>query len=286
MDADTIKWIAGISIPVVVTIAVFAGNRIAKRNDERKKEQGEKLRKHFVELCEEVKAAISDVKIGGMYGLIVTYAGGVPQYHPDFVAMELPKLADSFCAHFPKEAEKYGEQISKILRNNQSYKDLCQKIKADFESESISMANANLPPTTSPVVYDTIFWPLFSWWDYRNQGKLKPHPNFEQIETTTDFGPNHLVASGWNSGAIAYAIKPAEKERCKETISRIAYRADYEEEAASIIQAANEILRSFRAFRTHIIDVLEDINKLWPGTKACIFKKEKKKCAKCKQIFD
>ena len=286
MDADTIKWIAGVSIPVVVTIAVFAGNRIAKRRDETKRNQEEKLKKHFDELNEEIKAALSDVKIGEMYGLIVTYAGGVPQYHPDFVAIELPKLADSFDVHFPREAEEYGKYIHNILRNNQSYKDLRQKIKADFESESVPMVNINPPPTTSPVIYDAIFWPLFSWWSDRSQGKTKPSPDFERIETIADFGPNHLVASGWHSGAIAYVIEPAEKQRCKEIISRIAHKAEYEEEAASIIHLANEILRDFRAFKGHIIDVLEDINKLWPGTKTCKFKKEKGKCTRCKQIFN
>lgn len=286
MDADTIKWIAGISIPVVVTIAVFAGNRIAKRNDERKKEQGEKLRKHFDELYEEIKATLSDIKISEMYGLIVTYAGGIPQYHPDLVAIELPKLADSFDVHFPKEAKEYRKHINDVLRNNKSYQDLREKIKADFESESVPIVNINPPPTTSPVIYDTIFWPLFSWWDDRSQGKTKPNPTFEQIETIADFGPNHLVASGWHSGAIAYAVASADKQRCKEIITRIAYKAEYEGEAARIIHLANEILRDFRVFKGQVDETLEDINKLWPGTKTRKFKKEKKKCARCKQIFD
>jgi len=270
MDTDTIKWIAGVTIPGVVAIAIFAGNRIAKRRDETRRNQEERLKKHFDELNKEIKDALSDVKISEMYGLIVTYAGGVPQYHPDFVGIELPKLVDSFSVHFPREAKEYGKHIDKMLRNNQSYKDLRQKIEADFESESVHLVSANPPPTTSPVVYDTIFWPLFSWWNDRSQGKTKPSPNFDQIENIADFGPNNLVASGWHSAAIAYAIEPAEKQRCKDIISRIAHKAEYEKEAARIIHLANEILRDFRAFRGHVVDLLEEIDKLWPGTKTCL----------------
>ena len=285
MDTDTIKWIAGVSVPAVVAVAIFAGNRIAKRRDEIKRTQEGRLRKHFEELNGEVKDVLSDVNVSEMYGLIVTYAGGIPQYHPNVIGIELPKLPDSFKIHFPKEAEQYGNHIHNILRNNQNYKDLREKIISDFESEKITVVSVNLPPTKSPVIYDSIFWPLFSWWNDRSQGKADPHPDFDKIETTIDHDPDSLVASGWHSTAIAYAVDPTEKRKCIEIISQIAHKAGYEEEASRINRSANEILRDFRAFKGHIMGVLEEIDKLWPGTKTNKFKLEKKKCPRCKQIF-
>lgn len=269
----------------ILYILAFPVRKLITSSQEQERKREEKLRIHFDELYKEMKASLSDVNINVMYGLIVTYAGGVPQYHPDVVGIELPKLPDSFEAHFPKETKMYGNHTDRILTNNKDYKELRQKIKTDFESEGIPLVSINPPPTTSPVVYDTIFWPLFSWWNDRSEGKTKASPNFEQIETTADFGPNHLVVSGWHSGAIAYAVGPTDKQRCKEIISRIAYKAEYENEAAKIIHLANKTLKEFRTFRGQLTQTLEDIKKLWPGTHIYKFKREKKKCTRCKQIF-
>ncbi len=279
-------------IGVIIAIVIALFRNLLRRlwqaifpTAEKKKEKDNKLKVHFKELKDEARAILSEAKISEMYGLVVTYAGGIPQYHPDFVGIELPKVPDSFEAHFPKETEMYGNYISRILRNNKGYKELRQKIKTDFESKGIPVVNINPPPKTSPVIYDTIFWPLFNWWKDRSQGKAKPWPNFEQIETTADFGPNHLVVAGWGSGAIAYAETHTDKQRCKNIITKIAKNGEYENEAVKTIQLASEVLKEFRTFKRQLINTLDDIEKLWPGTQSYKFKREKKKCTRCKQIF-
>lgn len=270
---------------IILWALLFPVRQSITQRAEKKKELEQKLMIHFDELYDDIKAMLSDIKINEMYGLIVTYAGGVPLYHPDFVGIELPKLPDSFNAHFPKETKTYGNHIHRILTNNEGYKELRQKIKTDFEVEGIPLVDIHPPPTTSPVIYDSIFWPLFSWWNDRSQGKVNPHPNFEQIETSPDFGHNHLLVKGWGSNAIAYAETEADKEKCKEIISKIAYKAEYENEAVKIIRLANETLKEFRTFKGQLIQTLEDIKKWWPGTQTYKFKRDKKQCARCKQIF-
>lgn len=272
------------AIVIVSLIGGFVLHIAYGKYQEKQRRQNASLKKHFEELNGEVRSTISEAKISEMYGLIVTYAGGIPQYHPDFVGIELPKLPDSFEAHFPKETKMYGNYIGRILRNNEGYKELRQKIKTDFESEGIPVVNINPPPKTSPAIYDTIFWPLFSWWKDRSQGKNKPWPNFEQIETTADFGPNHLVVAGWGSGAIAYAKTNSDRRKCKHAIGKVAENKEYESEATKTIKMANERVKEIRTFKEQLMDTLDDIEKFWPGTKKSKFKKAKN-CPKCKEIF-
>jgi len=285
LSTNAQQIIIGLIVAAIVSVLAFPVRKWIIRSREQKKQQEERLRLHFKELDEEARAILSEAKISEMYGLIVTYAGGIPQYHPDLVGIELPKLPDSFEAHFPKETEMYGNYISRILRNNKGYKELRQKIKTDFESEGIPIVNISPPPKTSPIIYDAIFWPLFSWWKDDSQGKPKPWPNFEQIETTADFGPNHLVVAGWGSQSIAYGETEDDRKRCKRAISEVVQNKEFEREAVKTIQLANKVLKEFRTFKRELINTLDDIEKLWPGTQSYKFKREKKKCSRCKQIF-
>ncbi len=259
--------------------------KLTSLSTRKKAAEEDRLKKHFQEIYEEAMSSLSEANISEMYGLIVTYRGGTPQYHPDVVAIELPKFSNSFEAHFPEENKQYGNLTHIILRNNESYKDLRKKFTAFFQSEGILVVNINRPLTKSPVVYDNIFWPLFSWWSERSQGKTNPHPDFEQIETIDDFGPNHLVVSGWRSGAMAYAVGLTDQQRCKEVITGIAKNVEYQNEAVKIIHSANEIAKQFRTIKGQIINTLDDTQKFWPGTQNYEFKIEDKKCARCKQIF-
>jgi len=285
-----VQIVIGVIVTVAATIIIFLLRGVVRKVWELifppsgKEVRDKKLRLHFNELSEETKAILSEARISEMYGLVVTYAGGIPQYHPDFVGIELPKLPDSFEAHFPIESKMYGDYISRILRNNEGYKELRQKVRTDFESEGIPVVNINPPPKTSPVIYDTILWPLFSWWKDCNQGKAKPWPNFEQIETNVDFGPNHLVVAGWGSGAIAYAETDSDKQKCKYAIGKVAKNTEYESEAAETIDMANERVKEIRTFKEQLIDTLDDIGKFWPGTKKYKFREEKN-CSRCKELF-
>lgn len=285
-----VQIIVGVIVTVAATIIIFLLRSAVRKLWEiifppsGKEVRDKKLRLHFNEIYKETRTVFSEANISEMYGLVVVYAGGMPLYHPDVVGIELPKLPDLFEAHFPKETKIYGDYISRILRNNEGYKELCQKIKTDFESEGIPVVNINSPPTTSPVIYNTIVWPLFSWWKERSQGRERPSPNFSQIETTADFGPNQLVVAGWGSGAIAYAKTDSDRQKCEYAIGKVAENKKYEQEATIMIETANKLVKDIRTFKRQLIDSLEDIERYWPGTSKHKFK-EKNNCARCKGIF-
>lgn len=285
-----VQIIVGVVVTAAATIIIFFLRSVVRKLWEiifppsGKEVRDKKLRLHFNEIYTETRTALSEANISEMYGLVVVYAGGIPLYHPDFVRIELPKLLDSFEVHFPKETKMYGDYISRILRNNEGYKGLWQKIKTDFESEGIPIVNINLPPTTSPVIYDTVIWPLFSWWKERSQGKESPLPNFSQIETTAAFGPNQLVVAGWRSGAIAYAKTDSDRQKCEYAIGKVAENKKYEQEATIMIETANKQVKDIMTFKRQLIDSLEDIERYWPGTSKHKFKEENN-CARCKELF-
>ena len=269
----------------ILYILAFPVRRSVIAVQERKKERDKKLKIHFEEINKEARSEMSEVsKVVEMYGAIVVRKGTVPLYHPDFVAIELPKFSESFAAHFPRANNKWMECIGGILKHNESYRQLVQNIRNNFESEGIPVVDINHSPNASPYIYDNIFAPLFSWWEDRHHGKAKPWPNFSHIETKTDFGPNHLLVAGWGSSAIAYAETDSDKERCKRAISRVAEDKDYENRAATSIKSANQRVQEIRAFKAELIDTLDDIDKFWPGTRNCRFKEEKN-CWRCKELF-
>jgi len=61
MDTDTIKWIAGISITVVLFIVGFVGNQIVKKRRGEEVERERKLRIHFEDIKREVINHISEM---------------------------------------------------------------------------------------------------------------------------------------------------------------------------------------------------------------------------------
>jgi hypothetical protein len=269
----------------ILYILAFPVRRSVAASQERKKERDKKLKIHFEEINKEARSEVSEVSnVVEMYGAIVVRKGAVPLYHPDFVAIELPKFSKSFAGHFPRANNKWMELIGGILKHNESYSQLVQNIRNSFESEGIPVVDINNPPKVSPYIYDNIYAPLFSWWEDRHHGKAKPWPNFEHIETKPDFGPNHLLVAGWGSSAIAYAETDSDKERCKRAISRVAEDKDYENRAATSIKLANQRVQEIWTFKAELIDTLDDIDKFWPGTRNCRFKEEKN-CSRCKELF-
>ncbi len=278
-------------IGVIIAIVIALLRNLLRRlwqaifsTPEKKKEKDNKLKVHFKELKDEAKSIMSEANLIEMYGAVVASKGSVPLYHPDFVGIELPKFPENFTAHFPEIAKKWIECIGRILEHSKSYKQLVQNIRNSFKSEGIPIVDINHPPNVSPYIYDNIFPPLFNWWKDCGQSKANPWPNFEQIETKRDFGPNHLVVAGWNSQAIAYAETDSDKRRCKEAIGRVAKNKEYENEAAKTIELANERMKDVRTFKGQLTDTLDDIEKFWPGTKKYKFKEEKN-CSRCKELF-
>lgn len=210
---------------------------------------------------------------------------GLSTYVHDFGETILPRPLASFVAHFPVETAELDEYRPKIEEHNRRLVDFRSRIKRDFESRDIPVVNINHPPSDPPYIYDTIFRPLFDWWKDRNQRKANPRPNFEQIETKSDFGPNHLLVAGWGSEAIAYAETDSDKQRCKDALSEVAENKEYEREAAGLVSSANELVKQARTLGRELSDKLGNVAKFWPGTKNYRFKKEKQKCPKCREVF-
>jgi len=128
MDVDTIKWIAGISISVVVAIIVFAGNRIAKKNDDRQKRRLENLGRHFKQ---DMASLLK--RIGWCSGLIIENRrvnDSLMFDSTDVVPIPIKRMNftqsaqfESFGVHFPNIAEKWDElykQTQRLSQENQN----------------------------------------------------------------------------------------------------------------------------------------------------------------------
>lgn len=286
-DSREIIYVIGAILGVLAAIwgiIKFLLQPILKLREERKKENDNKLKTHFTEIKTEAESTMSETKVVEMYGAIVAEKGLVPLYHPNFIGIELPVFSKEFIAHFPREIEEYKKCIGEILKHNKSYKGLLEKIKLSFQSRGLAVVSANHPSSVSPCIYDNIFPPLFNWWQDRSKSKAKPWPNFQIIEPHQDSGPDLLWVSGWNSGAIARAVKDSDRQRCKEVIARVAENEEYQTEAVEIIKLAKERMTGLRTFKEQLLSTLNDIETFWPGTRKYKFRKVRN-CPRCKELF-
>jgi len=117
MDTDTIKWIAGISITVVLFIVGFVGNQIVKKRRGEEVERERKLRIHFEDIKREVINHISEMA----RSLTIRHERLVTSYAPiggsyPFAEHELYKC---FELHFPEEAKEWKELNEKAVKLNE-----------------------------------------------------------------------------------------------------------------------------------------------------------------------
>jgi len=171
--------IVGLIVVAIAYVLAFPVRRFVSHSQEQKSNKKKRLRLHFKELSDEVRFTVSGANITEMYGAIVASKASVPLYHPDIIAIELPKFSESFAAHFPKENDKWVKYIGRILEHNEGYRQLLQKIRHDFESRGIPVVNIQADLT--PCVYDALFHAVFNRWKELARNS-RPWPDFEDIE--------------------------------------------------------------------------------------------------------
>lgn len=273
----------------ILYILAFSIRRFVTRSQEQEKKRDEKLRIHFEDLKKELPEIIPQfAEICGKIMIIYEpWHKGLEGFSARFQnigADTLTQPTESFIAHFPKERTQWDKYRLEINTHNKRYEDFCLRIKNAFESQGIDVRpNDRIYP--SPYIYDTIFHPLFKWWQERRQGKANPLPNFKQIETDIpSHGPSNLFAAGWGAEAIAYAETDTDKKSCQHVIDEVAQTVGYESKAANILGSADKLIKEITAFKRQLTAKLDDVNRFWPGTKEYKFKKVKD-CPKCRQIF-
>ena len=131
---DNFKWIMGILIPVVVAIVIFVGNRIVKRNDERKRERNQRLKTHFDDINKSVVDTLKKMSVKLQIGNNrLEFATGAP------VTEQYPFEEDdnyiSFGIHFPEIAKEWEQLKAKALSLDNVYQELQTKSGDEYETE-------------------------------------------------------------------------------------------------------------------------------------------------------
>ena len=289
-------FIIGLIVAAVVTLVFVLFRNIFKKiwelifqNPEKKRRQDEKLQEHFRDIKEEALAIITPCSsLSEWYGAVLLNQTpetlvSISYYVREFGAALLPVPLPSFVAHFPKEAALLAKYRGMIEEHNKKHVNFVSKLKEYFESRKIPVVNEN--PISPLCIYSATWRPLFKWWESRCYQRDYIWPNFDEIETKTDTGPNNLFAEGWGSQAIAYAETNYGKKKCKHAIHDVAYNEEYQMYASWLIRLADSLVREVHEFAQQLSNMLDSTEKFWPGTKIYRFTKEKKKCPKCKEIF-
>jgi len=268
--------IVGLVISAITAFGVFYGPRLVAKRQEKSGE----LRAHFEELradvLPETRAMISHMtewqrKINTYDSFVYTSA------------IEIPDPSDSFRAHFPEEAKDYSQYKEKISKHIERYEQFRGTIKDDFKSKGIPMVG---DLTNEPVcVYDTTFVALFRWWKELVKHVSHPQPNFTQIEAEQADGGYYLYASGLGAFPVAYAKTDPDKDKLGDALVEVAQNKKYKDKTAELLNSFESLRQELSNYRKHLDEKLKDIEGYWPGTKSYKFKKETKRCTRCKEIF-
>jgi hypothetical protein len=174
--------------------------------------------------------------------------------------------------------------MQEISKHNGNYKDFCQKIKTAFESnESKRIPVEKYPRKDFCCIYEDAFDALFNMWGELARNK-PPSPNFQKIDSAQTDGGYFLREQNWAS-MVAFAKTEDDKKKCKLVLAEMADDIGNQGEAAKILDSANKLVEKAREFANQLDTKLDEINKYWPGTQTNKFKRLKKTCPKCKELF-
>jgi len=300
MLEEILQYIKNNFIPIIIAFLIgvtatlfvkfFGEIKSLFVDPEKKKEQDRKLRIHFEEIKQEATQIVdSCIHLTDYYGMILMNRIGLTIDWSDYISKFglglLPELSTIFTAHFAKDTAEIARLRMNIEKHNKRRVELDYRVKSDFGSQNIPLLNINNSSNRPFYVYDTIFRPLFLWWQACNREETNPRPNFNKIGTKADGEPNNLYVEGWGSQAIAYAKTDYGKNKCKHAIHDIAHNEEYQMYASWLIRLSDSLVREVHEFAQQLSNILDSVERFWPGTKSYRFTKEKKKCPECKEIF-
>lgn len=256
-----------------------------------KKQQDSKLWTHFMELKTEAESLLGAVNnMTQFYGVILVNYPPSMYFHSVSNASNynlgvLSDISTNLVAHFPKETADFIKSKKYIAQHNKRLFELNDKVKQNFELMNISVLNANDTSNRPFYIYDSIYKPLFQWWQDRNKEKPNNWINFNKIGIKAGENPDNLYVDGSGAQAIAHAKTDGGKRRCRGAIRKISHDTEYQKEVFYLSVSADIILTTSKETARQLKDKLYDVENFWRGTKKYKFKKEKRKCLKCKEIF-
>jgi hypothetical protein len=123
---DTFRWVIGISITVVLAIAVFAGNQIANKRRDRTTEIQQKLRMHFNDINSKIIKHILEMSRNlTIRNNRLVFGGYAPVL--DSYQFESDESYPSFRAHFPKYVEEWKELNNQAVDSSKKLSDFFQR---------------------------------------------------------------------------------------------------------------------------------------------------------------
>ena len=271
------------AIAAITAVGVFVGPWFASWRHRRNTEQDRKLKTHFEELKIEAKPLISlasNLALMSANWKVVVSQGKYGENVSDF---EKSEVSPDFGAHFPEQARELSRLKQETSEHNTNCEDFRRKIIETLESKGISVEQ-NSQRTLCTCIYEAVFDPLFAVWGRLAQNE-RPWVNFQEINSRQVEGGYLLYASGWGASAVAFAKAEDDLEKCKSALAGVADDMENQNEAARILASANELKEKAKGFADQLNHKLDDIDKFWRGKKTKEFKKLKKTCPTCKELF-
>lgn len=262
----------GIIIAAITAIGVFVGPWFASWRQRKNTEQDRKLKAHFEDLKREAEKLISlapNLKEGDMR----------------IVAVDTRWMSDSFKEHFfrHRQTEEWKKWQQEVGKHNANCEDFRQKIKIAFGSKEVPVKRKD-QGKFSTCIYEDAVNELYKGWKCIAQGR-PPSPDLRKIESTPVEGGYELYPSGWEATKVAFAKTKDEQEKCKLVLAEIADDVKSQRRAAEICDSTNKLERKVKEFVDQLGGEISDIDKFWPGKKANKFKRLKRTCPDCKELF-
>jgi len=281
LAAHTVEAV-GIIIAAITAIGVFVGPWLASRRQRKIAEQDRKLKIHFEELKREAQEIIRIIsRVSEDYGEIVSHSEAT---YSEITSVVLPQPSDNFMAHFPEEMTKLGEYSRRIEAYNRDYEAFRAKIIDALNSEETLVLDWKIA-ITAPCISESVVDPLISYWtEFTPNGRTWPDFRFMEESPYAD-GQIDLCPKGWAASAAARVRTESDKVKYCRALREVAANEEFKREATTLRSAARQLLNEIRTFPTRLLDKLDNVDRLWPGTKKYTFRKEKKNCPRCKEIF-
>lgn len=278
---------AGIAVAVIVGMVKLIIGIIRKLANDASKAADNRLRIHFAEIKTEA-ISISD-RLHGLTaycGWLTASAEGV-SYRDLYNRKSgvIPVPTKQFAAHLPEETSRLKEYRKHIEKHNKKRSSLDARIKQFFASERITLSPASAMTGYTCCVSDSIYAPLFAWWQDSRKPTGERRIDFTKVATRADGEPGNLYVDGWGAEAAAYAGTDQAKQTCITAIGKLANSKKCRKEAGRLADSSDNIIRAAKRLGAQLTEKTDNVEKYWPGTRSYKFTKNKEKCPKCQEIF-
>lgn len=282
LAAHTVEAVS-IIIAAITAIGVFVGPWLASWRQRKITQQDKKLRAHFEELKGEAGLVISSASnlapMAYSWEIVVSqgaYGGNVSD-------ISEAQMSRSFEVHFSEQAKRLSTLKQEIYEHNTNCEKLRQKIKIAFESQGIPVVQNNRGE--HPIcIFEAALDALFTRWKELARGN-RPWPDFQNISSNPVEGGYLLHPREWGSSAVAFAKTEDGQKKCRLELVETAESVENQREVAAIVHYGDQLLGNGKEFAGQLAAHIDDIDKFWPGKKSNRFRRLKKACPRCRELF-